>query len=77
MQAPVQAVRSDQESVAEQVDLEKLRADFKAKYELYFQLVGSLWPPIVYEQLRALRDEYRRAGGNTDDLVAYGSLPSR
>jgi hypothetical protein len=42
---------------------EELKDKYMRLREAYFQLVGNLYPGIVYEQLLDLQREYVQAGG--------------
>jgi hypothetical protein len=53
-------------------ELQMMRDDYLRDLRGYVGLVGTIWPGIVYGQLRAARDRYVEAGGNVDDL---GNLP--
>jgi len=44
------------------VERMRLRAEFDAKYNLYFELIGSLYPSTVYNQLCQLRKELIEVG---------------
>lgn len=54
--------------VINHLPLEQMRVRYIAKLNTYGQMVGTLYPSIVYAELMAMREDYFEAGGKNDDL---------
>lgn len=52
-------------------ELQAMRDNYLRELRAYSQMVGTLYPGIIYKQLLAARERYAEAGGNVSDL---GSL---
>ena len=52
---------------------DEIKAEYLAKRETYRNLVGTLYPSILYEELHKLREQYVAA---TRALDFWGDLPS-
>lgn len=46
-----------------------IRRDYMRQRATYRELIGTLYPPIAYEQLMSLRADYVAAGGLIDELL--------
>lgn len=51
----------------------KLISEYKAKCQCYFELIGRLYPSIVYNELQQMREHYQELGG---DILHMPDVPT-
>ena len=52
----------------EDMTQEQCKVDFDLRVKVYYTLVGSIYPSIVYDELWKLRKLYFEAGGDEQDV---------